>query len=320
MYLITHMQTSNGVKRMILYLSIFVASIIGISLWSAWLTTHPARILSVLTPQNFNLPFEEITLTTKDGISIAGWFIPLEVRAKGTADAIGVLPQTGQVPFNSASTAKAIIILHGYPAEKGDMLSIASILHTDFNVLLIDFRYFGKSGGSFTSLGTKERFDLEAAIDFLESRGFARVGVLGFSLGGAVAILQAEQDPRITAVVSYASFADLTRLGHDVYVLLPVIREALIPLMKFWMKSLWGVDSALAPEKAAQDMQTPIFIIHTKEDDQIPFRHAVLLRDALKNNKQAEFYFPEEGLHGELPSDFDERVKNFFLKYLPHKS
>ncbi len=294
MYLITHMQTSNGVKKAILYFSIFVASIIGISLWNAWLVTHPARILSGITPKNLNLPFEEVTLTTKDGIPIAGWFIPAPISPK-----------------------PALVILHGYPAEKGDMLSIASTLHPNFNILLIDFRYFGKSGSSFTSLGTKERLDLEAAIDFLESRGFAKVGVLGFSLGGAVAILQAEQDPRITTVVSYASFADLTHLGHDVYVRLPVIREALIPLMKFWMKLLWGVDSALSPEKSAQDMQTPIFIIHTKEDEQIPFRHAELLREALKGNQRAEFYFPEEGLHGELPADFNERVKNFFLKYLP---
>ncbi len=291
-------------KKMILYFSIFVASLLGISLWNAWLVTHPVRIESGLTPKNLNLSFEEVALTTKDGVSIAGWLVPSKVE--------GFISSP-----RSASQKPALVILHGYPAEKGDMLFIARTLHTDFNILLIDFRYFGKSGGSFTALGTKERLDLEAAIDFLQSRGFAKVGVLGFSLGGAVAILQAEQDPRITAVVSYASFADLTRLGHDAYVLLPVIREALIPLMKFWLKSLWGVDSALSPEKAAQDMQTPIFIIHTKEDEQIPFRHAEILREALRNNQRAEFYFPETGLHGELPLDFDKRVNNFFLKYLP---
>ncbi len=283
-------------KKMILYFSIFVASFIGLSLWSAWLVTHPARIESGLTPKDYNLPFEEVTLTTKDGISIAGWLIPAPVPKK-----------------------PALIILHGYPAEKGDMLSIASALHPDFNILLIDFRYFGKSGGSFTTLGTKERLDLEAAVDFLESRGFSskggKVGVLGFSLGGAVAILQAASDPRIAAVVSYASFANLTLLGKDMYTYLPVIREALVPLMKFWARLLWGVDTVYSPEKAAQNMQTPILIIHTQLDEQIPFRHAKLLREALKNNHRAEFYFPEEGRHGELPADFDERVKKFFLKY-----
>ncbi len=292
---------------MILYVSIFTVSFIGISLWSAWLVTHPAHILSGLTPKNFNLPFEEIALTTKDGISIAGWFLPSrQAGIPSFASSLSLRATEGK-------PAPAIILLHGYPAEKGDMLSIANSLHPDFNILLIDFRYFGKSGGSFTTLGTKERLDLEAAIDFLEMRGFKKVGVLGFSLGGAVAILQAEQDPRIAAVVSYASFADLTLLGKDIH--FPIIREALVPLLKFWAKLFWGIDTALSPEKAAQNMQTPILIIHTKPDEQISFRHAELLQDASKNNQTAEFYFPETGLHGELPADFEERVKNFFLKY-----
>ncbi len=284
-------------KKIILYFLIFITGFIGISFLSAWQITHPMRIESGRTPKDFNLPFEEIILTTKDGISIAGWFIPTSVKT--TED----------------KPAPAIIILHGYPAEKGDMLSIANDLHPNFNILLIDFRYFGKSGGSFTTLGTKERLDLETAINFLEERGFEKVGVLGFSLGGAVAILQATKDPRIGAVVSYASFADLTLLGYDVYAHLSVIREALVPLMKLWMKLLWSVDTSRSPKEAAQNMQTPIFIIHTKQDEQIPFRHAELLREALKNNQYAEFYFPEDGLHGELPADFNERVKNFFLKY-----
>lgn len=278
-------------KRIILYVSIFVASFIGISLWSAWLVTHPPRIESGLTPKNYNLPFEEIALTTKDGISIAGWLIPAPAPQK-----------------------PALIILHGYPAEKGDMLFIASSLQPDFNIFLIDFRYFGKSGGSFTTLGTNERLDLEAAIDFLLSRGFKRVGVLGFSLGGATAILQAAKDPRIAVVVSYASFADLTLLGKDAYARLPVIREVLVPLMKFWAKLLWGIDTTHSPKWVAQNLSTPILIIHTKQDEQIPFRHAEILRDALKNNRRAEFYFPETGLHGELPADFDERAKYFFEK------
>ncbi|MDZ4260225.1 MAG: alpha/beta fold hydrolase, partial [Candidatus Sungbacteria bacterium] len=238
-------------KKIILYISIFVTSFIGISLWSAWLVTHPARIESKLTPKNYNLPFEEVTLTTRDGVLIAGWFIPAPVPQK-----------------------PALIVLHGYPAERGDMLFIASSLQSDFNVFFIDFRYFGKSGGSFTTLGTRERLDVEAALDFLESLGFKRTGVLGFSLGGATAILQAAKDPRIAAVVSYASYADLTLLGKDMYGHLPFIREALVPLMKFWAKLFWSVDTAVSPKEAAKKLLTPIFIIHTKTDEQIPFRHA----------------------------------------------
>ena len=273
--------------------------------------THPPRIESGLIPQNFNLPFEEVVLTAKDGVSIAGWFI-----AAGEDDQTRAFGSSERRHPDPAPQKPALVILHGYPAEKGDMLFIAKSLQPDFNILLIDFRYFGKSGGSFTTLGTGERLDAEAAIDFLELRGFKRVGVLGFSLGGGTAILQAMKDQRIAVVVSYASFADLTLLGKDMYSHLPIIREVLVPLMKFWVKTLWDVDAAYSPQDAAQYIQIPILIIHTKTDEQIPFHHAELLMNALRNNERAEFYFPETGLHGELPADFDERVKYFFEKYI----
>lgn len=278
---------------MILYFFIFIIGFFGVSLWSAWLVTHPMRIESGRTPEKYKLPFEKVKLTTTDDVSIDGWFIPAPVPQK-----------------------PALLILHGYPAEKGDLLFRASRLHPDFNILLIDFRYFGESGGTHTTFGFKERLDVEAALLFLESRGFEKVGVFGFSLGGATAILQAAQDDRIAAVVSYASFADLTLLGKDTYSHLPLIREALVPLMKFWAKMFWDVDAAYSPQDAARYIQIPILIVHSRQDDQIPFHHALLLRDALLNNEHAEFYFTERGLHGELPLDFEEKVRSFFLKYL----
>lgn len=276
-----------------MYFTVFVAGLLAVSLWSAWLVTHPARIESGLAPKNFNLTFEEVTLETKDGVPIDGWFIPSAVPQK-----------------------PALAILHGYPAEKGDMLFIANALHPNFNIILIDFRYFGKSGGDYTTFGTKERLDLGSALDFLESRGFKKTGVLGFSLGGATAIMQAIRDPRIAAIVSYASFADLTVLGKETYRGLPIIREILVPLMKFWAKIFWGLDPNISPMTSAEKLSIPILLVHTKHDEQISFRHAELLKDALKENRRAEFYFPDKGLHGELPADFEERVEQFFLKYL----
>lgn len=290
------------IRKIILYVIIFVLGFFGVGLWSAWLITHPSRIESGLTPKNFNLPFEEVMLTTRDGLSIAGWFIPAP-------------PLAGRDSPSSAGQP-ALIILHGYPAEKGDMLFIANALHGEFNILLIDFRYFGKSSGKFTALGNKEQLDLESAVDFIEQKGWAKVGVLGFSLGGGTALMQAEKDKRVAAVVSYASFADLTILGKEIYYRLPLIREALIPVMKFWSKTLWDIDTSISPERSARNLTIPALIVHTKPDEQIPFRHAELLQEALKNNPRAEFYFPENGRHGELPADFEERVKNFFLRYL----
>src|SRR5207245_11396386 len=103
--------------------------------------------------------------------------------------------------------APALALLHGYPAEKADVLPLAAALSPCFTVLLRDQGYSGESGGHATTIGFRERGDLRRAIDFLESRGFKEVGVFGLSLGGAVALLAAGEDPGIRRVPAYAPFA-----------------------------------------------------------------------------------------------------------------
>ena len=279
-------------KRIFIYIFLFIFVQLGAGFLTVFRATHPTKIESNLSPQDLNLPFEDILMQTKDGLSISGWFIP-----------------------SPESTQSALIILHGYPAEKGDMLFIAERFHSAFNILLIDFRYFGESEGDFTSLGQKEVLDLEAGLDFLSKRGFGEIYVLGFSMGGAVAIMQGEKDERINAVTAYAPFADLGIIGKDAYARLPILRDVLLSLMKFYAKTFWDIETDNSPLRASRSFERPILLIHSRADEQIPFRHAELLKEALKENEKAKFYFLNEGFHGELPLDFEERIKKFFLKH-----
>ena len=96
-----------------------------------------------------------------------------------------------------------------------------------------------------------------------------------------------------------------------------ILKYPLIELMNLWSKLFFGTFIAtVSPEKAVRNITVPVFIIHTQEDDQISFSHAKRIEKALKHNKNAEFYFPEHGLHGELPLDFHDRLKDFFERAL----
>lgn len=278
--------------RVFLYSALLITGFVGVSLWSFWLAVRPPRLIVPLTPNDYKLPAEEVTIVTADGLRLSAWFIP-------------------------RPGAPAVILLHGYPAEKADMLPLAAALHPRFATLLMDLRYFGKSQGHSTTLGFLERSDLRRAVDFLEVRGFGRVGVFGFSLGGAVAMLTAAEDRRIRAVAAYAPFADLKALGHDLYSALWVLKYPLVELMVFWSWLFLRMEVAkLSPIVAARALPAPVFLIHSRRDEQIPFRHAELLQDALANNPNAEFYFTERGGHGELPRDFEARLTQFFRKHL----
>jgi dipeptidyl aminopeptidase/acylaminoacyl peptidase len=79
-----------------------------------------------------------------------------------------------------------------------------------YNVLMFDFRGHGRSEGQRVSMGSYERQDLLGAVDYLQSRGIDRVGVLGFSMGGAVAMATAPHSEAIRAVISDGGFACLS--------------------------------------------------------------------------------------------------------------
>lgn len=104
-----------------------------------------------------------------------------------------------------------LILCHGYsrslaePAEVGLSLNRAG-----YNVLLLDFRASGESGGRFSTIGYKETWDLLAAVRFVrESYGGGPIGVLGISMGAAAAIMAAAQSPDIAALVADSPYAHL---------------------------------------------------------------------------------------------------------------
>ncbi|KKW20804.1 MAG: hypothetical protein UY61_C0022G0001, partial [Candidatus Adlerbacteria bacterium GW2011_GWC1_50_9] len=278
--------------KIIIYSATFAFGFGLVSLWSFWLVTRPPEIISESTPETYGLNFDKIEITAPDGITLAGWLIPDAGRRQD---------------------APAIIIFHGNGADKSDMLSFAKVLHEKFAVLLMDLRYFGESDGKYSTLGFKERGDASRAIDFLESRGFKKIGVFGFSLGGAIAIMTASEDSRVQAVAAYASHTDLRSIGRDTYKILGPLKYPLVELMILWAK-LFIDENVLrdSPFESAQELNIPLLLAHSREDDQIPFSHAERLKDSLKNNPRAEFYFMERGLHGEVSSEFDNRVREFF--------
>ena len=274
------------------YAAVLVAGFLLASLGSFWLAVRPPRLAIPLRPDDYGLAVEEVRIRADDGVRLAGWFVP-------------------------RPGAPAVVLLHGYPAEKADLLPLATALAPQFATLLVDHRYFGESEGRATTLGFRERSDLKRMVDFLESRGATAVGVFGFSLGGSVALLTAAEDPRIRAIVAYAPFADLKALGHELYAWMWLARYPFVEAMLLWARLVFGADiTRPAPAEAAARVSVPVLLVHSRQDEQIPFRHAERLRAALAANTQAEFEFMERGRHGELPAGFEGRLARFFHRAL----
>ena len=114
--------------------------------------------------------------------------------------------------FFRADGSATIILASGYGDTQDQMLPFAEFLHrAGFNTLTYNMRARANSGGKFVTLGLLEQKDMISALDYLSSRpdvDSRHIGVLGISMGGAVAILAAAKDRRIRAVVDDCGFSD----------------------------------------------------------------------------------------------------------------
>jgi uncharacterized protein len=280
----------NAIFRIVL---IVVAFLILISAWGFYISIRPPKIHSSITPRDLRMEYENVSFETADGLTLRGWHIP----AKKPND-------------------KTVILLHGYPADKGNILPALAFLQDDFNLLLFDFRYLGESDGNYSTAGAKEVEDLLAAIRFLKTRAITEVGVWGFSMGGAVALMAIEKTPEIRAVVAESSYASLSEMALQLF-RIPVVNYPIAYLIGFWAKLLLGIDVRdVSPAERIRNSAIPILITHSSADAVIPFSQARLLQQALANNPRAEYWFSEEFAHGQLDADYHSRIRNFFQKHL----
>lgn len=263
--------------------------ILFFSLVGFYLAVRPFKYTSTANPSDFGVAYENVSFRTKDNILIDGWFIP-----------------------NSNRNAKTIILLHGYPADKGNILPVMISLHKDYNLLFFDFRYFGKSGGLYTTIGDNEVMDLLAAIQYLHSRGIHEVGVWGFSLGGAVALMTAAKAPEIKIMVIDSSYARLDWLLNDYYKI-PLLRYPLSALTRLWALIFLRIDiNKISPAQMAEKITIPVLLIHSRLDNFIPFTHAQLLGNSLRHDPKLTTLFSQATRHGELIINYQSIVKKYF--------
>jgi hypothetical protein len=130
-----------------------------------------------VTAADLARPYEDVTLETSDGLTLAGWYVPSRNRA-------------------------AVIV---FPGRSGPVRHARLLARHGYGVLVLDRRGEGASEGDFHARGWGGEPDLRAALDFLRARPDVdreRIGGLGLSVGGELLLQTAARDARLRAVVS----------------------------------------------------------------------------------------------------------------------
>lgn len=207
---------------------------------------YPERLLTE-TPENLGLPFEDVTIGTRDHVKLHGWLI------------------------KAPSAKSTLIFFHGNAGNIGGRLGKIDLFHKiGINVLIIDYRGYGNSEGYPTEKGIYN--DATAAYDYLLQRDDMRgqnIISYGASLGGAVAIDLAVKRP-VSCVIVDSTFSSATDMAKRIYPFIPSF------LMKTKMDSISKI----------KNISAPILFIHSVEDQTVPFALGRKLYDAALKPKE----------------------------------
>lgn len=226
---------------------------------------RPLRVPIVGSP---SVPFEDITVTTEDGLRLEGWL------------------------FTTPSPRGLVVLVHGKDINRQHFLHAAGRFQSlGYAVLAYDQRAHGRSEGTFVTYGVRESVDLSRAIDAALTSQTRDAGkqlpviVIGESLGAAVALQAAAKDCRIKAVVAGAAFSDArTIISEKTPGILPVsIKEGALAAAQ--EEASFSVDEA-SPVAAAARIEVPVLVLHGSDDTFIPFAHSLRIYEALRGPKR----------------------------------
>jgi fermentation-respiration switch protein FrsA (DUF1100 family) len=285
-------------RRLLLLFGLYIGSCVAI----AWLSVYPHRGGVAKRPGASGLKFEDVTFRSADGTQLSGWFIP------------------------SAGTTKGVIVLcHGVDGNRGGMFEPALMLHKHgYAALLFDFRARGNSEGSHSTLGWKETDDLLAAIQAVKNHGDLRgvpIGVMGHSMGGAVALMGAARSPDVKAVIAESAFAQLDHAVHNHF---KSIFGSIAPLFEYptrWFgERIIGRNSAdISPVKMISAIAPrAVFLIQDADDTLCPPSESGDLFKACGEPKSL-WTVPHAGHIQAIelqPEEFERRIVGFFDRHL----
>jgi len=186
------------------------------------------------TPNDWGLDFEEVYFNTEDGLKLHAWYI-----ANNQAE-------------------KTLLFFHGNAGNISHRRSSIEIFHNlNLNVLIVDYRGYGKSEGNPSEQGFYK--DATAAwYHLLDERGVdaSDIIIFGRSLGGVVATeLAARSKP--AGLIVESTFSSARDMANA---MLPLVSN--LVFLRYDFNVLEFI----------QQVNAPVLVLHSPDDEIVPFR------------------------------------------------
>ena len=192
---------------------------------------------------NFDQKFQELNIKTEDGILINGLL------------------------FTSDSSNGLIFYLHGNAGSLNSWGDVArTYTNLNYDVFILDYRGFGKSGGKINGQDQLYR-DVQTAYDSMKLKyNESKIIILGYSIGtGPAAKIAALNQPKL--LILQAPYYSLVDMMKRTYPIVPTF------ILKYKFET----------NEFIRDCNMPIIFFHGRQDEVIHYESALKLKDLMKS-------------------------------------
>jgi alpha-beta hydrolase superfamily lysophospholipase len=206
--------------------------------------------MNFIKKQNDPIPdsFSTVILTTGDNLKLDGW-------------------------YRKANNPKgSVALFHGHGGNKSGVLSEANaFLNMGYNVLLLDFRAHGNSGGNTCTVGYREAEDVKLAFDYLKNKGEKNIVLWGISMGAAaISHAIAEYNLQPSKVILEMPFGTIEDAVEARIRIMHLPEEPLATLLTFWGGTEHGFWAfGMKPEEYVKQIHCPVLMQAGQNDTRV---------------------------------------------------
>jgi len=259
--------------------------------------------------QQYDLPYEDLTLVTRDRVKIKCYLLvqrkELNTTTKTTFES---LQEVEEPPEKFATTRPTVIMFHGNGGNIGHRIPLAKVFYVKMrcNVMMVSYRGYGLSEGSPSEEGFQ--IDAQTVLDYLlNHKVLAKTPIIlyGQSIGGALSIDLASKNPgAIRALILENTFMTLPSL-------IPSALPFLSPFA-FLCHQKWESASKLPKIPVT----TPILMLSGLQDEVVPAEHMKeLWQIAQKRRTARSSALSKKETDGGLGQAVDGTGKSKFVEF-----
>jgi alpha-beta hydrolase superfamily lysophospholipase len=257
-------------------------------------TSDYVKLGSVLSEDATSVKRKLLTHVSSDArlapdAAFSGWYYdhPDQLHLPFTPELIG--STVGPCPawlFPAGDGDTWVIQVHGRGTTRAECLRAVPVFHSlGITSLVVSYRNDGEAPRSRTgtyALGSTEWRDVDAAVGFARRRGARRIIVMGWSMGGAIALqlsLNSAHRDAIAGLILESPVVDwrvvLAYQARVQRVPAPITGLAIEALQAEWATPLTRTGAAIRLDQLdvvarAAELRHPILILHSDDDGFVP--------------------------------------------------